>query len=108
MTASRNFRAGSAFRVLLPSFTVEIRFLEAQRLRLAVTDGEGAGFSDEVDYALETTDAGVTLLSWRERIGSCVVHVIDPDLSGTHVFVASADGRFLRLKGSIVWLGEAS
>lgn len=106
MAASRSFRAGRAFRVLLPSFTVEVTLLEAQRLRLAVTEGDGAGFSDEVDYLLDTTDAGVTLLSWRERIGSCVVHVIDPDLSGTHVFVASADGRFLRMKGALVWLDE--
>jgi len=102
-----SFIPGDVVDIAFDDFTARLNFGDRQRLKLEVIGGSHDGFMDEPEYDLSGIGDRVFLLSWRERIGSVVVHAIDRAEHVTHTFVASADGRFLRLIGKVRFRSEA-
>src|SRR5256885_7656446 len=100
-TASSEFRANETMEIEFPAFSVRIDFHDAKQLTVRVVKGENAGFSDTIDYSAVPLHHGMVVLSWREHIGSTVVHVLDLINNSTHTFVTSARGEFLRITGKI-------
>jgi hypothetical protein len=41
---------GQAVQIVFPEFSVQLSILDADRLKVEVTSGESAGFSEVVDY----------------------------------------------------------
>jgi hypothetical protein len=96
-----SFVPGDVVEIIFDGFTARLTFGEARRLKLEVIGGPDDGFTEDPEFALSAVGDRVLLLSWRERIGSVVVHAIDRAEHATHTFVASADGRFLRIMGKV-------
>ena len=58
------------------------------------------GFRDTVPYRAALR-AALVVLSWKERIGSAIVHVLDLDAGETYTVVAPAQGGLRTLAGKI-------
>ena len=101
MNRASSLRDGQVLEIAFPEFTPRITLLSDRELTVRIVAGDGAGFEDTVEYeAIEVRD-GLVLLSWREHIGSTIVHVLDLTARTAHTVVTSAKGAFLRLTGSI-------
>ena len=70
-----------------------VRARPSPPLTIEIVAGDNRGFSDTVDYEAVAIREGLVVLSWRERIGSTIVHV--------HTAVTPAKGEFMRLRGRI-------
>jgi hypothetical protein len=103
----RSFVPGDVVEIAFDDFIAGLTFRDGNRLKLEVTGGPSDGFTDEPEYELFAIGDRVLLLAWRERIGSVVVHAIDRAEQVSHAFVASADGRFLRMTGKVRIMAEA-
>lgn len=95
------FKPGDVVDIAFADFTGRLTFLDGGRAALKVSGGDTDGFADTFEYELSSIGERVFLLSWRESIGSVVVHAIDRAERRTQAFIASADGRFLRLPGEV-------
>jgi len=82
-------------------FTARVTFEPDQQLRLEIVAGDNKGFSDLVAYEASAIRDDVVVLSWREQIGTTVVHVLDFRARRTYALVTPARGGFLRLHGTI-------
>jgi hypothetical protein len=100
------FAPGNVVDFAFDDFTGRLTFRGGNRLKLEVIGGPTDGFTDEPEYELTNIGERVLLLSWRERIGSVVVHAIDRKERVSHAFIASADGRFLRMRAKVKILAE--
>jgi hypothetical protein len=89
-------------------FTARVSFQPDQRLRLEIVAGDNKGFSDLVAYEVSTIRDDVIVLSWREEIGTTVVHVLDFRARQTYALVTPARGGFLRLQGTIKEVADAT
>jgi len=95
------FGAGQIFEIAFAAFTPRITILSDRELRVEIVAGDNLGFSDTVEYEAVAVRDDVVLLSWREHIGSTIVHVLDLAALLAYTAVTPASGGFLRLTGRI-------
>ena len=48
-----------------------------RELAVEIIEGDNIGFSDKVEYEAVAVREGLIILSWQEKIGSTIVHVLD-------------------------------
>jgi len=96
-----SFPEGRVLVIRFPTFTPRITFQSDNRLTVEIIGGEDAGFRETVPYQAALLRANLVVLSWREQIGSTVVHTLDLDIGRTYSVVARARGGMLRLAGTI-------
>jgi hypothetical protein len=72
-----------------------------RRLTVEIVAGDDTGFADTVDYEAVAVREGLVMLSWREHIGSTIVHVLDFVSGEAYTAVTPAKGEFMRLRGRI-------
>ena len=96
-----SFPEGRVLVIRFPTFTPRITFQAGGRLKVEIVDGEDAGFQDTVPYQAALLRANLVVLSWQERVGSTVVHVLDLDVGRTYSVVGRGRGGLLRLAGTI-------
>ncbi len=99
-----SFAEGRTLVIRFPKFTPRITFHSNDRLTIEVIDGENAGFRDTVAYRAAALRTKLVVLSWKEQIGSAVVHVLDLEAGETYTVVAPAQGGLWSLQGRIIQL----
>lgn len=87
--------------ISFPTFTPRITILSERELTVEIIAGENAGFADTVEYEAVAVRDRLALLSWQERIGSTVVHVLDFASRTAYTAITPASGGFMRLTGQI-------
>jgi hypothetical protein len=95
------FSVGQMFEIEFPTFTPRITFNSERELTVEIVAGENAGFSDTVEYEAVVIRDGLVMLSWQERIGSTIVHVLDLAARNAYTAVTPAKGGFMRISGRI-------
>jgi MoaF-like len=94
-------RVGQVFEINFALFTPRITIHSERELTVEIVAGDNIGFSDTVDYEAVTARDGLVILSWREHIGSTIVHVLDFNSAEAYTAVTPAKGGFMRLRGRI-------
>ena len=100
--------AGQVLEISFPAFTPRLTIHSDRTLTVEIIAGDNTGFSDTVEYEAVDIRNGLVVLTWREHIGSTIVHVIDFLSSNAYTFVTPAKGGFMRLTGRVevnVWHG---
>jgi hypothetical protein len=92
---------GQVLEIRFPAFTPRITVHSPRELTVEIVAGDNIGFSDTVAYEAVVVRDGLVMLSWREHIGSTVVHVLDFSAGEAYTAVTPAKGGFMRLKGRI-------
>lgn len=92
---------GQVLEISFRPFTPRITILSDRELTVEIVSGDNLGFSDTVDYEAVAIRDDLALLSWREHIGSTIVHVLDFRSGEAHTVVTPAKGEVMRLKGRI-------
>jgi hypothetical protein len=95
------FPIGRVLEISFPTFTPRITFRSERELTVEIVAGEGVGFADTVEYETVALRDGLAILSWREHIGSTIVHVLDFISGQAYTAVTPAKGGFWRLTGRI-------
>ena len=95
------FPTGRVLEISFPTFTPRITFRSERELTVEIVAGEGVGFADTVEYETVAVRDGLAILSWREHIGSTIVHVLDFISGQAYTAVTPAKGGFWRLTGRI-------
>lgn len=95
------FPTGRVLEISFPTFTPRITFRSERELTVEIVAGEGVGFADTVEFETATLRDGLAILSWREHIGSTIVHVLDFISGQAYTAVTPAKGGFWRLIGRI-------
>ena len=101
-TASE-FQRGRVLEIEFTDFKPRITFQPDQCLTVQVVAGDNAGFADTVKYEAVWFSDSILALSWRERIGSTVVHVLDLTSEEAYTLVSPPKGGFIRLQGTYRW-----
>jgi hypothetical protein len=94
-------RGGQVLEISFPTFTPRITVHSERELTVEIVAGDNVGFSDTVEYEAATVRDGLVILSWREHIGSTIVHVLDFISGEAYTAVTPAKGAFMRLTGRI-------
>src|SRR4051794_29819110 len=94
-------RAGLVLEIGFPSFTPRITIHSERELTVDVIAGDNVGFADTVEYEAVAVRGQLVVLSWREQIGSTIVHVLDFASGTAYTAVTPATGGFMRLAGRI-------
>jgi hypothetical protein len=94
-------RVGQVLEISFPTFTPRITVHSESELTVEIVAGDNVGFSDTVDYEAVAVRDGLVILSWREHIGSTIVHVLDFSSGEAYTAVTPAKGEFMRLRGQI-------
>src|SRR5438477_462824 len=81
--------------------TPRITVHSERRLTVEIVAGDNTGFTDTVDYEAVAVREGVVMLSWREHIGSTIVHVLDFVSGEAYTVVTPAKGELMRLRGRL-------
>lgn len=97
------FNAGRTLEIEFPNFKPCITFEPDQRLTVQVVAGDNAGFSETVKYEAVWFGDSILVLSWRERLGSTVVHMLDLASAEAYTLVTPTKGDFIRLQGRLSW-----
>jgi hypothetical protein len=92
-------RIGQVLLISFPTFTPRITIHSESKLTVEIVAGDNTGVSDTVEYEAIVIRDGLVMLSWREQIGSTIVHVLDYLSSNAYTVVTPARGGFLRLRG---------
>ena len=101
MQTTSPLRVGQVLEISFPTFKPRITVLSDRELTMEIVAGDNVGFSDTVEYeAVEVRD-DLVMLSWREHIGSTIVHVLDLISGVAYTAVTPAKGGFMRLTGRI-------
>ena len=95
------FPTGRVLEIGFPTFTPRITFRSEGELTVEIVAGDGVGFADTVEYETIAVRDGLAILSWREHIGSTIIHVLDFIAGQAYTAVTPAKGGFLRLTGRI-------
>ena len=98
---ARLLSVGQVFEIRFPTFTPRITVHSERELTVEIVAGENVGFSDTVEYEAVAVRDGLVMLSWREHIGSTIVHVLDYRSDRAYTAVTPARGGFLRMTGRI-------
>lgn len=96
-----HFADGETLRIEFAEFTPLITFHSKSRLTVRIVAGGNAGFEDTVEYESVAVREGLVILSWREHIGSTVVHALDLISNNAYTIVTRAKGDLMRLQGPI-------
>jgi hypothetical protein len=96
-----SFAEGRTLVIRFPTFTPRITFHANDELTLEIIAGENVGFRDTIPYRAAAVSAALVVLSWTERIGSAIVHVLDLNAGETYTVVAPAQGGLWTLAGKI-------
>ncbi|HMF41028.1 MAG TPA: hypothetical protein VKQ32_10040 [Polyangia bacterium] len=96
------FADGRTLVIHFPAFTPRITFHENHTLTVEIIDGDNAGFRDTIPYRAVVRQK-LVVLSWKEQVGSAVVHVLDREAGQTYSVVSPAKGGLLSLAGTIEW-----
>lgn len=99
--AASPLHVGKVLKISFQPFTPRITVLSERELTVEIVSGANAGFSDTVEYEAVAIREHLILLSWREHIGSTIVHVLDFDSGEAHTVVTPAEGDLMRLEGRI-------
>jgi hypothetical protein len=94
-------RLGQVFEIDFASFKSRITVRSEHELTVEIVAGDNVGFSDTVEYEAVAVRDGLVILSWREHIGSTIVHVLDFTSCKAYTAVTPAKGEFMRLTGRI-------
>jgi hypothetical protein len=94
-------RVGQVLEIGFPTFTPRIAVHSERELTVKIIAGDNVGFSDTVEYEAIAVRDGLVILSWQERIGSTIVHVLDFRSGEAYTAVTPAKGGFMRLRGRI-------
>jgi hypothetical protein len=94
-------RVGQIIEITFPTFTPRITVHSKRELTVEIIGGDNVGFSDTVEYEAILLRDDLVLLSWREHIGSTIVHVLDFNSREAYTAVTPAQGGFMRLRGQI-------
>src|SRR5438552_14374379 len=94
-------RACQVLEIKFPRFTPRITVHSGSRLTVEIIAGDNVGFSDTVEYEAVAVRDGLVILSWREHIGSTIVHILDFISGQAYTAVTPAEGGFIRLTGRI-------
>jgi hypothetical protein len=94
-------RVGQVLEISFPTFTPRITIHSERELTVAIVAGDNIGFSDTVEYEAVAVRDGLVILSWREHIGSTIVHVLDFTSGAAYTAVTPEKGGFMRLRGRI-------
>jgi hypothetical protein len=100
-TKTSLLRPGQVLEISFPRFTPQLTIRSDRELTVEIVRGDNIGFSDTVDYEAVAVRDGLVILSWREHIGSTIVHVLDLNSGEAYTAVTSAKGDFMRLRGRI-------
>jgi hypothetical protein len=92
-------RTGQVLEISFPTFTPRITVHSESELTAEIVRGDNVGFSDTVEYEVVAIRDGLVILSWREHIGSTIVHVFDFLSGEAYTAVTPAKGGFMRLRG---------
>jgi hypothetical protein len=92
---------GQVLEIRFPTFTPRLTIHSQRELTVDIIAGDNAGFSDTVAYEAVVIRDGLVMLSWREHIGSTIVHVLDLSTGDAYTAVTPAEGDFMRLKGRL-------
>jgi hypothetical protein len=95
-----SFAAGQTMVLHFPAFTPRITFHANDTLTVEIIEGENAGVSDTIPYRAVLREK-LVVLSWKEQVGSTVVHVLDRDAGQTYTLVAPVRGGLFSLEGTI-------
>ena len=87
--------------ISFPAFTPRIIIHSKRELTVEIIAGDNVGFSDTVEYEAVAVRDGLVVLSWRERVGSTIVHILDFISGQAYTAVTPAEGGFIRLTGRI-------
>jgi hypothetical protein len=87
--------------IRFPTFTPRITVHSERELTVKILGGDNEGFADTVDYQAIAVRDNLVILSWREHIGSTIVHVLDFVSGEAYTAVTPAKGEFMRLRGRI-------
>jgi len=92
---------GQVLEISFSTFTPRITVHSERELTVEIVAGDNIGFSDTVEYEAVAVRDGLIVLSWREHIGSTIVHVLDLVSGQAYTAVTPAKGGFMRLTGRI-------
>ena len=92
---------GQLLEISFAAFTPRITIHSERELTVEIVAGDNIGFSDTVEYEAVAVRDGLLILSWREHIGSTIVHVLDLTSCKAYTAVTPARGGFMRLTGRI-------
>lgn len=95
------FHVGQVVEISFPTFTPRITVRSERELTVEIVAGDNLGFSDTVEYQAVPLRDGLVFLTWKEHIGSTIVHVLDFISGDAYTAVTPAKGEFMRLKGRI-------
>jgi hypothetical protein len=89
------------FEISFPAFKPRISVRSERELTVEIVAGDNIGFVDTVEYEAVVIRDGLVVLSWREHIGSTIVHVLDFVSGKAYTAVTPVRGGFMRLTGRI-------
>lgn len=101
MQTESPLRVGRVLEIRFEAFTPRITIHPERELTVEVIAGDNAGFADTVEYEAVAVRDRLVVLSWQERIGSTIVHVLDFASGTAHTAITPATGGFMRLTGHI-------
>jgi len=99
------FQDNRVLEIAFPEFRSRLTFLSDRRLTMQIVAGDNAGFCNTVNYEAVWFSDSILVLSWRERLGTTMVHVLDLASSDAYALVTPVQGGFMRLQGHIKWGG---
>jgi MoaF-like len=97
---SSPFRAGQVLEIPFPTFTPRITVLSERELTVQILRVT-TWVSPTLWIMRQSPFGSLVVLSWREHIGSTVVHVLDFVSGNAYTAVTPAKGEFMRLTGRI-------
>jgi molybdenum cofactor biosynthesis MoaF-like protein len=83
---------GQVLEISFATFAPRITVHSARELTVEIIAGDNVGFSDTVEYEAVAVRDGLVMLSWREYIGSTVVHLLDLTSPQAYTAVTPATG----------------
>src|SRR3954469_15885930 len=96
-----SLRVGQVLEISFPTFRPRITVLSERELTVEIIEGDNVGFSDTVEYEAVAVRDGLVILSWREHIGSTIVHALDFVSGQAYTVVTPSKGGFMRMTGRI-------
>ena len=87
---ARPLPVGQVLEIGFPTFTPRITIRSERELTVEIVAGENIGFADVVEYEAVAIRDRLVMLSWREHIGSTIVHVLDLISAEAHTEIGRA------------------
>jgi hypothetical protein len=84
---------GLVLEITFPNFTPRITIRSDRELTVEII--AGAPFTDTVEYEAVAIRDGLVMLSWKEHIGSTIVHVLDFTSGKAHTALTPGKGGFV-------------